>query len=42
MKLKILGSVSIYSKDNSASCLIDDKILIDIPNGNCKALKKLR
>ena len=39
MKLKILGSGSIFSKDNSASCLIDNKILIDVPNGTCKTLK---
>lgn len=36
MKLKILGSGSIYSKDNSASYLIDNKILVDVPNGTCK------
>ena len=41
MKLKILGSGSIFSKDNSASCLIDNKILIDVPNGTCKTLKKI-
>ncbi len=36
MKLKILGSGNIFSKDNSASCLIDNKILVDVPNGTCK------
>lgn len=41
MKLKILGSGSIYSKDNSASCLIDNKILIDVPNVTCKTLKRI-
>lgn len=41
MKLKILGSGSIFSEDNSASYLIDDKILVDIPNGTCKTLKKI-
>ena len=41
MKLKILGSGSIFSKDNSASCLIDNKILIDVPNGTCKTLKRI-
>ena len=40
MKLKVLGSGSIFVKDNSSSFIIDDKILVDIPNGTCKALKK--
>ena len=35
---KIIGSGSIWSKCNSACYLIDDKILVDIPNGICKAL----
>ena len=38
MKIKIIGSGSIWSKCNSACYLIDDKILVDIPNGICKAL----
>lgn len=41
MKLKILGSGNIFSKWNSASYLIDDKILIDAPNGTCKILKNI-
>lgn len=41
MNLKVIGSGAIFSKCNSASYLIDDKILFDIPNGTCKALKKL-
>ena len=41
MKLKIIGSGNIYSKYNSASYLIDDKILIDVPNGTCKILKNV-
>lgn len=41
MQLKILGCGSIYSKDNSASCLIDEKILLDVPNGTCKILKNI-
>ena len=41
MKLKILGSGNIFSKYNSASYLVDDKILIDIPNGTCKTLKNI-
>ena len=41
MKLKILGSGNIFSKYNSASCLVDDNILIDVPNGTCKILKNI-
>lgn len=41
MNLKVIGSGSIWSKCNSASYLIDNKILFDIPNGTCKALKRL-
>lgn len=41
MRLKIIGSGNIYSKWNSASYLIDDKILIDVPNGTCKILKNI-
>ena len=41
MKLKILGSGNIFSKYNSASYLVDDKIQIDIPNGTCKTLKNI-
>lgn len=41
MKLKIIGSGNIFSKWNSASYLIDDKILIDVPNGTCKILKNI-
>lgn len=41
MKLKILGSGNIFSKYNSASYLVDDKILIDVPNGTCKILKNI-
>lgn len=39
MKIEILGSGNIYSKWNSASYLVDDKILIDVPNGTHKTLK---
>lgn len=39
MKLKVLGSGSINSRSNSASYLLDDKILVDAPNGVCKALR---
>jgi len=36
MKLKVIGSGNLYSSSNSASYLIDNKILIDVPNGICK------
>jgi len=41
VKLKVIGSGNIFSKQNSASYLIDDKILIDVPNGTCKTLKNI-
>ena len=40
MIIKAIGTGSIFSETNSPSYLIDDKILIDIPNGTCKNLKK--
>lgn len=41
MKLQIVGSGGIWNKEASASYLIDDHILVDIPNGCCKALAKI-
>lgn len=41
MKIDLIGIGSIFSKNNSASYLINDNILVDIPNGTCKALKRL-
>ncbi len=41
MKLKFLGTGSISNKDNSASYLIDDKILIDMPGGNYKNMLRM-
>ena len=38
MKLQIIGSGGMWYKENSASYLIDDHILIDMPNGSCKNL----
>lgn len=38
MKLKFIGTGAIASTRNSASVLIDDHILFDIPNGNVKAM----
>ena len=42
MKLRIIGTGGIFSKDNSACYLIDDSILIDIPNGCYKELKRFK
>lgn len=41
MKINIIGSGSIGSKDINASVLIDEHILIDVPNGIIKHLKRL-
>lgn len=41
MKLQIIGTASICQKNNNASYLIDDHILIDMPSGNCTNLNKL-
>ena len=41
MKLQIIGSGGILQKEASASYLIDDHILIDMPNGSCKNLYNL-
>lgn len=38
MKLQIIGSGAMWHKEASASYLIDDHILIDMPNGSCKNL----
>lgn len=38
MKVRVVGSGNINSKCNSASYLIDDDIIVDCPNGMCKAL----
>ena len=38
MKIQVIGSGNMWGEYNSASYLIDDSILIDIPNGTCKAL----
>lgn len=41
MKVKIIGSGSMWTAYNSASYLIDDDIIVDFPNGMCKYLFKL-
>ena len=38
MKIKVIGSGSMWTKYNSASYLIDDDIMVDFPNGACKYL----
>lgn len=40
MKIELIGTGSIFSASNSACSLLNDKILVDIPNGACKALIK--
>ena len=42
MKIDVIGSGAIFTKYNSASYLIDDKILFDIPNGTCKKLMSMK
>ena len=42
MKIDIIGSGAIFTKYNSASYLIDDSILLDIPNGTCKKLMNMK
>lgn len=41
MKINVIGSGSIGSDAMSASCLIDEHILVDVPNGIIKHLKNL-
>ena len=41
MKIKLIGTGSIGAKRISASTLIDEQILVDMPNGIVKSLKKL-
>lgn len=41
MKVRVVGSGSMWNRYNSASYLIDDNILVDFPNGMCKYLYKL-
>lgn len=41
MKVTIIGSSDMWSKNNSASYLIDNDIIVDIPNGMCRALRNI-
>ena len=40
MKVKVIGSGSIWNEYNSASYLLDDNTIIDCPNGMCKYLMR--
>ena len=39
MKIQLIGTGTIPDMTNSASVLINDHILFDVPNGNLKAMK---
>lgn len=41
MQVTLIGTGGIHTPDNSASVLIDNKILIDVPNGSEKNIMKL-
>lgn len=41
MKVKVIGSGSMWTKCNSACYLIDEDIMVDFPNGACKYLYRL-
>ena len=41
MKINFIGTGSIGAKQMSASALIDEEILIDMPNGVVKKIKQL-
>ena len=40
MKIKLIGTGAIYTAYNSACTLVDNKIIIDMPNGTLKQLLK--
>lgn len=40
MNIKLIGTGAIYTKYNSACTLIDNKIIVDMPNGTLKQLLK--
>ncbi len=41
MKIRVIGSGNIWTGYNSASYMIDDNILVDMPNGMCKYLFRM-
>lgn len=38
MEVKVIGSGSMWTKYNSASYIIDNRVVVDFPNGMCKYL----
>ena len=40
MKVTLIGTGAIYTKYNSASTLINNNLIIDMPNGTLKQLLK--
>ena len=40
MKIKLVGTGAMYTAYNSACTLIDNKIIVDMPNGTIKQLLK--
>lgn len=40
MKVELIGTGAIYTKYNSACTLINDDIIVDMPNGTLKQLLK--
>jgi len=41
MRVRVVGSGSMWNAHNSASYMIDDDILVDVPNGTCKNLFRM-
>jgi len=41
MRVIVIGSGSMWNEHNSASYMIDDDILVDVPNGTCKNLFRM-
>ena len=42
MKIEMIGTGSIGGKESSACTLIDEEILVDMPNGIIKKLKQTK
>lgn len=38
MNIKMIGAGNIFSKESSACYLVDDKVLVDVPNGTLKSV----
>ena len=41
MKIKVIGTGAIYTKYNSACTLINNELIVDMPNGTLKQLLKM-